>query len=349
MSSLTVYGFTTLEGASQLSAVRPRVQGRLIRPVVAGGLAAVVGRTPRALTFDMGLSRKGRRRESHRRVLETLMVFMPILPAKEGTVVRDGARLRTILEACAPDLRDPVDHYGPLVQIDVRVSWSVVDAIAQMHQGDLIRRHMTPGGPRGNHAARVLKAAVDGQRRAQTERIRTILAGVALDVIETHPGQDDVVAQFTVLLRRADELSLDAVLDQLHRETGGHLEIQCLGPIPPCSFAAVELHETDYRAVADARRQLSVEEAVSKDDLQHAYQRAIRSLLPVRGMQKPAAEIDRIRDAYALLSRVADGQLKRRVTEPEKQAEPIRLDSGAVEDLYTVRLLRLDDGQAHAA
>ncbi|MGF1454732.1 MAG: GvpL/GvpF family gas vesicle protein [Alphaproteobacteria bacterium] len=351
MMDQTVYGLTTLEGATRLTERKTRVEGRRIRPVIAGGLAAVVGPTPRGRPWQTRQHRALHRLRVYQTVLETVMAVMPILPARFETRMASPERIRTFLDSCGRDLRQPLDQYGSLIQFEVMVSWSVVDAIEQLRADGLIGLKFGQGREHDLETARALKAAVEGHRCGLTERIRTMLAAVSLDVIETPRMEETVVANFTCLLRRADELSLDAALKAFDRETGGRLKIRCIGPLPACSFAAVEVEEADFRTVDAARRRLRLAETVTMEDLKRAYRRAVKHLHPDTnpGGEAVSEDMARLRDAYNLLCRVADGQLRRPIVAPTTDQPAVHFNAPTVQRSFSVRLRRVGDETAEAA
>ncbi len=340
---MTVYGFTTLEGATRLEARKPKVDGIPLRPVSAAGVAAIIGPRPFGWIWEGEGRRTLRRLRTYQLVLESLMAFLPILPAKFETLFGSPRQLKGMLSACGGELREPVSQYGPLIQFEVLVTWSVIEAIDGLRSSGVIGRKFAADPERDAHAALALRDAVEGHRRALTARIRTILSGVSLDVIETARMEETIVANFTVLLRRADELALDAALQALDRETGGSLRIRCIGPLPPCSFAAVEVNHADPNSVRKACHDLQIGETVSPDDLKAAYREAVRRIEPATDpTHAPAtSEMVRLRDAYALLSRVAAGQLHHGLTR-NQPAQPMDVDADGAQDQDGISLARFD-------
>ncbi len=351
MIEQTLYGVTTLDGASRLAARKTRVEGRRLRPVIAGGLAAIVASSPRG-PFWQGRQRRALYRlRFYQTVLESLMGFMPILPARFETRMAGNDKVRTFLHTCGRDLRSPLEQYGSLIQFEVLVSWSVVDAIEQLRSDGLIGLKFGQGETQDQEAALALKAAVEGHRRALTDRIRTMLTGVSLDVIETPRIEDTVVSNFTCLLRRADELALDAALKAFDRETGGRLRIRCIGPLPACSFAAVEVEAADFSSVEAARRRLRLDQTVRLEDVKRAYRQAVKALHPDANPRGVAVseEMAQLRDAYNLLSRIAEGQLRKPARVAAQDLPPIQFTAPAVEKSFSVRLRRAGDETAEAA
>ncbi len=351
MRDLTVYGFTTLDGASRLMARKLRVEGRAVRAILAGGVAAIVARPPMGRFWHDRQRRALHRLRLYQMVLESAMAFIPVLPAKFETRINGADRVRTFLRSCGREIKGPLEQYGNLIQFEVMVSWSVVEAIAQLRDEGLIGMKFGEGADQDREAALVLKNAIEGQRRTLTERIRTVLSGVSLDLTETTRIEETVVANFTCLLRREDELSLDAVLSAFDRETGGTLRIRCVGPLPACSFAAVEVATADFRSVDAARRRLRLEPTVTPEDLKRAYRQAVKELHPDANPQGVAVseQMTKLRDAYNLLCRVAEGQL-RRPEQPIVPHEPaIEFNAPAVEKSFSIRLRRVGDDTAEAA
>ncbi len=346
MSQILVHGFTTLDGAGRIEALRPDIPGLTVRTVIAGGLAAIVSPVPRRGFFEGRERFALRRLKLHQQVLEAAMTFVPLLPARFETVMPTEARLRTVMDACAGDLRDPLDHYGPLIQVEVVIAWPLSDAMAGLRADGLVGVDTA-----ALHTAETLTHAIQGHQHALTERVRTVLSAVALDVIIAPRFEEDVVANFTILLRRTDEPALDLALQQLDKETGGNLRIRCVGPLPACSFAAVEIGGPRYAEVVQARDMLALSDSLSVADLKRAYHRAISALHPARAPDYAARSraLTAVRDAYALLRRVAEGQMRRAASPAPDEAAVIHLDAHAIEDTVTMRLRRDDDNRAEAA
>lgn len=346
MGVLTIYGFTSLGAAIGFERLPLSVRGQRVSVVMGEEIAALVGRTPRGWFWQPRKKRALLRLQDYQRQLERLMGLVPVLPAKFETRLPQMSKVREILETCGGDLAEPISQYGDLIQFDVSVCWSVIDAIEQLRQTGIVGLKFGASAEQNRQAALVLKEAVEGHRKALMERIRMVIQGVSLDMIEVPRTDETVVAAFTILLRRADEIALDRVLESFDRETGGSLRIRCVGPLPACSFAAVEVGAMDSRAIEAARRRLNLRETVTAQEIKQAYREAVRAVHPDTNPEYTNASeaVTRLKDAYGLLARVARGQQREGTSAPVINLQPNAVQSG-----FSVRLRRAGEGEAEAA
>jgi DnaJ-domain-containing protein 1 len=67
--------------------------------------------------------------------------------------------------------------------------------------------------------------------------------------------------------------SLELRLETLDGEFRGRLHFRCVGPLPPYSFAGVEVEMLSFEAIDEARKQLGLGEAATLDEIKGAYRR----------------------------------------------------------------------------
>ena len=67
---------------------------------------------------------------------------------------------------------------------------------------------------------------------------------------------DRMVANLALLLPKPASDALDRRLAELDEEFGSRLNFRCVGPLPPYSFATVEVNPPSFEAIDRARRGL---------------------------------------------------------------------------------------------
>jgi len=119
---------------------------------------------------------------------------------------------------------------------------------------------------------------------------------------------DRMVASLALLLPTGASDALDQRLAKLDEEFGSRLNFRCVGPLPPYSFATVEVSLPSFEAVDRARRVLSLGEKAGLAEIKSAYRRQIRQVHPDLMAAVPVDEGDatRLTDAYKTLMNYAE-------------------------------------------
>jgi hypothetical protein len=87
-----------------------------------------------------------------------------------------------------------------------------------------------------------VKNALERHRAALSNKLCGALAPIAT-AMAANPLMDDRMAvNMAVLLNRINAGLLEGVLNRLDTETGGKLTFRSIGPLPPASFATVEVN-----------------------------------------------------------------------------------------------------------
>ena len=103
---------------------------------------------------------------------------------------------------------------------------------------------------------KVVKESVDRHREDCRNRIVATIRSVAADLVENAVMDDRMVANLALLLAKDASDALDRRLAALDEEFGKRLNFRYIGPLPPYSFATVEVSLPSFEAVDRARRVL---------------------------------------------------------------------------------------------
>lgn len=328
-----------------------------VRIIRGGALAAVVGAAP-PIDFR-ALSREDAVRYllAHQRVVETVMRNSAALPVKFGTTLPDEAAVIGMLVRGATVLAPPLAELSQHVQVELIVSWNIDDIVREVAAEDAIVRlkgeiAVQAGGASNDQRlaiGKLVKESIDRHRECCRSRIVTTVRSIAADVVENALMDDRMIANLALLLAKDASHALDRRLAELDKEFGERLHFRCIGPLPPYSFATVEVNLPSFEAVDRARRVLSLGESAGLAEIKSAYHRQIRQVHPDLTAAAPAEEGDatRLTDAYKTLMNYAEA-LPSAMGDDAPGETGYRFDRGTVEGSILVMVRRQDLAVARA-
>lgn len=290
----------------------------MVHSVAYGDLAAVVSASPR--TDYRGLQRDEAIRYlmAHQRVVERVMQSFSILPVKFGTVLRDEGSVRGLLEQGEALFRTALERCAGRTQMEVVVVWDLQEVFREIGEEEPIARvkARVAAQPSKNTLAtrttvgQMVQASLERRLTALQERLVPSLQEVGLDLVVNPRMDDSIVANVALLVDETGRGALQQRLELLDRNFGGHLDFRCVGPLPPYSFATVEVQVPSFEAVDEGRCRLGLEEAVPPDEIRRAYRRLARQVHPDVNPEDPEAEahIAELTHAYEFLTAYAENQ-----------------------------------------
>jgi hypothetical protein len=229
-------------------------------------LVAVVSASP--ITDYRGLRRDQAARYlvAHQRVVEAVMAVSAVLPVKFGTILPDEATVQRCLAQGAALFDAALTQMAGRVQMEAVVLWplqEIFQEIAAEPDVAQLRDELAADPGAATVTARTaLGRLVQGklaQRRADLrDCLLPALCEEALDVVANPLLDDSMVANVALLLDGAGRQALDEQVEQLDAQFGGRLTFRCIGPLPPYSFASVELESMPFETVDGARKRLGL-------------------------------------------------------------------------------------------
>jgi hypothetical protein len=253
-----------------------------------GDLAAVTGHTARADYRGMTRPVAVRYLVIHQRVVEAVLADYPILPVKFGTVLADEASLFRLLVQGKPLFQAALAKIARQVQMEVVVLWNPQEVLAQVAQEEPIARRkaeLASRPPQETSAERValgqmVFASLECRRNAIRDRVLPSLRQIASDVVMNPLMDENMVLNVALLIDKAENETLSRELESLDQEFGGRLYFRCVGPLPPYSFATVEVQAPAFEAVDGARCRLGLGEAATAGEIKKAYHRLAEQMHP---------------------------------------------------------------------
>ncbi|MDR3473955.1 MAG: GvpL/GvpF family gas vesicle protein [Devosia sp.] len=279
--------------------------------IPAGGLAAVVGAAPPVDFHALPREEAVRYLLAHQRVAEVVMRDTPALPVRFGTVLPNEPAVIGMLERGQTVLTPRLAQFSRHVQIELIVSWNLEEVLREIATEDAVVQlkaalEAAPSTTTGDlkvALGRLVKAAIDSRREIIRNRILEVLAPIAADMVENALMDDGMVANVALLLPEEASQTLDQRLAELDAEFGGRLNFRCVGPLPPSSFATVEVLLPSFDLVDQARRLLHLGTSARLIEIKSAYRRLIRQNHPDLQAAESAAndQTAQLTDAYKTL------------------------------------------------
>jgi hypothetical protein len=279
-------------------------------------IAAVVSASPLADYRGLKRDEAVRYLVPHQRVVEVVMQSFPALPVKFGTVLPDKSWVHRLLTQGEALFHAALDKFSGLVQMEVVVLWNLQEVFQEIGQEEHIAQLKAQVAGRPPEETLIERVAIGQMVHASLEQRRISLRDyliqwlqkVALDLVVNPSMDDSMVANVALLVDEAGQGALDQRLKLLDEEFEGQLTFRCVGPLPPYSFATVEVERPSFEAVDEARRHLGLGRMATPGEIRRAYHRLAGQLHPDHNPDDPEAEarMTELAQAYELLTAYAE-------------------------------------------
>jgi hypothetical protein len=204
---------------------------------------------------------------THQVVVEQVIKKHPVLPMKFGTVLASADEVSELLA------QGHAQFFLTLLWIQDKVELEVVanPAGGWVVEENGIAPEALPAGeplpPEG------LKLSKTQRRQGHLEKMISFLQPVSIDV-QPHPtALGGGVMSVAFLVDRAGLGAFYERIKQLNALFYNQVEFQAIGPLPPYSFATVEVTRPSQEAIDEAKRLLNLSEVVGEVEVRQAYRR----------------------------------------------------------------------------
>ena len=355
MSGIYVYAIVPPTVPPELGVAGLSPDGSSVRTLRGQGLAAIIGASPPVDFRSLSRQDAVRFLLAHQRVVEAIMRVAPALPVKFGTVLPHEEAVANLLALGADVLVPRLAEFAERIQVELIVSWNLEQVLAEIAKEDEVVALKTkiaaePGAATSEARitlGRLVKAAIDRRRDAVRTRVFDALRPLAIDLVENALIDDRMIVNVALLLPSGSGDALDERLAQLDKEFDERLNFRCIGPLPPSSFATVEIDLPSFAAIDRARRALRLGASARLAEIKSAYHRLIRQSHPDRAAaaRTDAPQAAELTSAYRTLLLYA-GALPLAGGNGAPAGSGYRFDRGAVEGAILVAVRRQELGAA---
>ncbi len=274
-----------------------------------------------------------RRLAVHQRVVERAMADHPVLPVKFGTVLGSDVEVTGVLDCWHSEISATIQHLGDAVEIELAATWDLRQTFAKIACEPQITSLTAtvagrPAGETGEtriQIGKLVKEALDRRREEYRQEVVRHLFAVVRDAQSNVLPSDELVFNVALLVERA---KIDEFYARIHRLDGvfeNQLTFRCIGPLPPYSFATVEISQIRADEIDTARGLLGLGGGhIAEKELNNNYRRLAFHCHPDRNPDDPTASMRfaALTAAYDLLLAYAHGQS----TAAGKMASKVRRD-----------------------
>lgn len=223
---------------------------------------------------------------THQRVVEGAMTAGTLLPVKLGTVLDSAEQVEDVLTRYADRLESELSQVDGAVEIDLSATWDVGAAVRAVTDEPSLAAEVGASAGEGTalraQVERLVQERLARRRDEHRHRVVEVLAPLALDMTPHPLPSDDVVLNLAFLVARAELDRFEAAVDEIGDEHGDRLSFRYVGPLPPYSFALVQITRPDPAALEAARQLLGLGVKPSADEVREAYRRLAAERHPDR-------------------------------------------------------------------
>jgi hypothetical protein len=243
-AGLCVYGIVRLGEAPAIST--PGIEGRSVRSVESGDVAALVSDAP------AGLVRASRRNlMAHTNVLQEAGNACTVLPMRFGVVVPDEEAVRhELLGGHERELLAQLQSLDGLVELDLKVVCpeEVLLRTILAERPDLAALSVRLRGrsPDATYYERLRLGELVASASAHKRHELTLLVLDRIEplAVKSHigePAHDQMLVNLSFLVRRDRIDEVDAAVNAVNEELGPGLRLSYVGPLPPFRFVDAEI------------------------------------------------------------------------------------------------------------
>jgi hypothetical protein len=285
----------------------------------------------------------------HQEALEAIMAQATVLPVKFGVVAPDEAAVRRMLIQGHDVLREQLTEFADHLQVEIIVLWRLDQVFTKIAtERDIAKLRQRVGAFNDDahtlQLGQAVKTALERRRNELNDEICGVLGTVATDMAVNPLMDDHMAANVALLLNKSDVGSLEGMLNRLNIEMGDEVKFRRVGPLPPSSFATVEVSFAQADAIAWARRTLELGEKASRSEIKSAYNRLAKLYRPNSEHSRDGAP-ERIGDlakAYRCLMTCAKAQTQAQNQDQKQNHDSHEwlFDASTAADMVMINVVR---------
>ena len=215
---------------------------------------------------------------AHQVVVEHVMKEHTVLPVKFGTVLTNSDEVCSLLSQGHSQFVDALAWIQDKVEIEVAATWDTKQILQEISTEPEIFLASKAIAGKGAQTlqeqiglGRMVKASMDKRRSGYREQMINFLMSVAVDVQPNALVSDEMVMNVAFLVEKANQEEFDSCVKQLNDLFHNQINFRIIGPLPPYTFATVEVTRPSPEKIEEARQFLHLGEAFSEMEVRKAY------------------------------------------------------------------------------
>ena len=216
---------------------------------------------------------------AHQVVVEHVMRKHAVLPVKFGTVLTTSAEVRNLLSQGHSQFVAALAWIQDKVEIEVAATWDRQQILQEIsaepdifHAAKAIAsRPEQPTLQEKIQLGRMVKAFMDQRRSNYRERMINFLMSAAVDLQPNVLVSDQMVMNVAFLVDKSRQEEFDSCVKQLDDLFCNQINFRIIGPLPPYSFATVEVSRPSQEKIEEAKQLLHLGNTFSEPEVRKAY------------------------------------------------------------------------------
>ncbi len=252
----------------------------------------------------------------HQEVVEHVMKRHTVLPVKFGTTLAASSEVYELLFQGHHQLTSALAKMADKVEIEVAATWDIQRVLQEVsNEEEVVRGREAISRGQATTEQRInlgklVKASLDRRRESYRDRMLSFLQPMANDVQLNALVSDQMVLNVAFLLDGTEHEKLLSRISQLNDLFHNQIDFRVIGPLPPYSFATVEVTRPNRQQIEEARQLLHLGESITEAEVRKAYRRLAAEAHPDSrpGDQTAKSQFAKLRQASELLIAYCRGQ-----------------------------------------
>ena len=278
MEGKYIYGIINSNSEATLAIIGPRGSGP-VYTIAHKGLACVLSDYTGRELASMSKEEVVRCLLAHQIVVEQVMKKHTVLPVKFGTVLATPDEVLDLLSQGHQQFVEALAWIADKVEVEVAATWDTAQVLREISaEPEIVRAREAiasrPGQPTVEERIRLgqmVKTFMDRRRDSYRERMLDFLQPVAIDVQPNALVSEQMVMNVAFLVEKVNQKEFDSQVGQLNDLFRGQINFRIIGPLPPYSFASVEVTRPNWEKLSEAQRMLGLPQVISEARVRKAY------------------------------------------------------------------------------
>src|SRR4030042_1760904 len=208
----------------------------------------------------------------HQSVVENAMKKYTLLPVKFGTLLTSQYEVRNLLEQGHQKFVDVLAWIADKVELEIAATCNMHRMLQGLRkEEDIAQKQKQVALDECISLEKMFKASIERRKNNYRERITNYLSPIILDVHPNIMNPDDMVINMAFLIEKTNQDRFNSMVWQLNNIFRDEINLHILGPLPPYSFAMVEVTKLSPEEIDAARHLLHLSENFSELDVDKAY------------------------------------------------------------------------------